>query len=169
MEEEPHQSLRTGKLWDPTAAANAPVASPQDPNEHPQIPFKYASQLLADQANKVRRLALVLKKQLAKDYDNIKKVVVTVHTALSLPVGDSKRFGNRPMYARATKDFHKRPWFSNVAVQGEDPGQPPVDLYARVRMFLSFWAVNPETRARTRREVALMRYYKELGSRDVTN
>ncbi|GAQ91827.1 hypothetical protein KFL_008630045 [Klebsormidium nitens] len=71
------------------------------------------------------------------------------------------------MYARATTDFHKRPWFSNVAVQGEDPGQPPVDLYAHVRMFLSVWVVDPVTRARTRREVAVVRYHRELGSRDV--
>lgn len=56
--------------------------------------------------------------------------------ALAVPAGPGDRFGDWPLYVRATYSFHGRPWYSNVALQMEAAGQPANTWYGQVRLFL---------------------------------
>ncbi|GAQ89262.1 hypothetical protein KFL_005040060 [Klebsormidium nitens] len=135
-----------------------------DPADGPSS-SKHARELL-NQQPELRHLATQLRKFLGKDYDRIAKRVVTVHSALALPTGDSDRFGPRPMCARAVPSFHGRPWYSNIALQGEAEGQAPWDLHAQVRLFLSCTVEGHAPGQQRRHEMALVRYYKKLPAID---
>jgi hypothetical protein len=62
------------------------------------------------------------------------------------------------MYARATASFFGQPWFSNVAIKAEAAGQPPIDWFAQVRLFLSCTICKPGQKE-TVQEMAFVRYY----------
>jgi len=58
--------------------------------------------------------------------------VLGLSQCLAIPPGARDRYGDWPMYARATINFHGNPYFSNVAFEVEDGIQQI--YYGQVRL-----------------------------------
>jgi hypothetical protein len=61
-----------------------------------------------------------------------------VSKTLAVLGGLGGHFSESPLYVRATHTFHGRPWYSNVALQIEKPGESEVTWYGEVHLFMHF-------------------------------
>lgn len=62
--------------------------------------------------------------------------ILGICKALAIPAGPGDRFGDWPLYIRASYCYHGRPWYSDVALQMEAEGQPIETWYGQVRLFI---------------------------------
>jgi hypothetical protein len=56
---------------------------------------------------------------------------------VAVPAGEGSRFGDWPMYTRASRSFHGRPWHGFVALQMEAAGTDPITWVGQLRLLLS--------------------------------
>ena len=71
---------------------------------------------------------------------------------------DGDRYASREFTARASVCFHRRQYFSDVAIQGEDAGQAPDDWMARM---IAFFAVKKRDGEAV--QFAFVRFYDKCG------
>ena len=80
---------------------------------------------------------------------------------ISEDVGD--RYASKEFTARASVLFHRREYFSDVAIQGEDAGQPADDWIARVIAFFEVKSSNGDVV-----HMAFVRFYEKCGEDALT-
>jgi hypothetical protein len=92
--------------------------------------------------------------------------VLRIFSALAVPAGPGERFGDWPLYGRASHDFHGAPYYSDVALQMEDAGMEEITMYAQLRLIFQASFVDLESDLSASKNLAFVHMYKIVrGSR----
>jgi len=78
---------------------------------------------------------------------------------LAVPPGDGTRFGDWPMYARASHEFHGKEWYSSVAIQMEDVGEEERTSYGQLRLLFRCTLLDAE-KNKVIKDLAFARVYQ---------
>jgi len=78
--------------------------------------------------------------------------VFGISKTLAIPGGLGGRYGESPVYVRASHSFHGRPWYSSVALKMEDLGELEITWYGEVHLLMHFSCL----------DLALVKCYCEL-------
>ncbi|CAI7879916.1 unnamed protein product [Closterium sp. NIES-54] len=85
---------------------------------------------------------------------------IHVHKGMAMPAAIDASFGRLPHHVRGAPMFYGRPWFSNIAIVGEDDDEETVELYAKLLILFQ---------VRKRRLLvpyAFIKYYDIAGEKD---
>ncbi len=88
--------------------------------------------------------------------------VLHIFNTLAMPIGVRKRFGDWPMYARASPSFHGNPWYSDVAIQMEPEGLPEETKYAQLRLLFKVDLFQTSDNALIIKELTLVCMYQKV-------
>lgn len=87
-------------------------------------------------------------------------MLLQVHSSLAIPAGPGERFGDWPMYARATNHFFGLPWYSSIAIQMEGRGDENINTsFGEIRLLFKVNLYNESNVALTK-ELALVKMYE---------
>jgi hypothetical protein len=84
--------------------------------------------------------------------------VLQVYGSLAIPSGNGARFGDWPMYARASHELHRKEWYSSIAIQMEDVGEEERTSYGQLRLLFRCSLLDVE-RNKVTKDLALVRMY----------
>ena len=89
-------------------------------------------------------------------------ILLQVYSSLAIPAGDGDRFGDWPMYVRATGQFFGLPWFSSIAIQMEEGGDANTKTsFGEIRLLFKVELCNVNNTTLSK-ELALVKMYEEL-------
>lgn len=88
--------------------------------------------------------------------------VLQLHSSLAIAPDLTSQFGDGAIYARATSNFHGRPWFSSVIFNTEENNE----RYGQLRLMFKCDVITREG-VKITKELALLRMYQYVNSDEI--
>ncbi|CAM6096622.1 unnamed protein product [Calypogeia fissa] len=104
-------------------------------SEEGTLPME-AQELLGDQPELKKHLMQALGMHLGQENCTFPEAM-QLYNSIAVPAGEGDRFGDWPMYTRASRRFHGQPWFGYVSLQMEAAGSDPITWIGQLRLLFS--------------------------------
>ncbi len=91
--------------------------------------------------------------------------VLGLSRCLAIPPGAGNKYGDWPMYARATTNFHGNPYFSNVAFEAEEEGIQQI-YYGQIRLLFQASSQSNIGGEKNQTQLVFLKLYTEIENDD---